>query len=259
MKSKFLLSASALLATLVLNVAHAADEIPRAERQKAARAVGLVYGSDISPDAVKPTTLPDIYQVRMPPGPVFVSKGGTWVVQGNLFNVEKRENMTEKAIADMQKVVFSELPLGSAIKFVRGNGSRKLVTFEDVNCGYCKKLATELEKLDNVTVYVLPVAMIAPTSREKALNVLCSDDPAQAWRSIMVQSKDSPVCKTKSKSEAAEKRMKLIQSHVEKSLVTGTPTLIFEDNTRVNGYIAVGELESRINAASNSKKVVSAK
>ncbi len=35
---------------------------------------------------------------------------------------------------------------------LRGDGSRALVTFEDPNCGYCKKFVKDVATMDNVTI-----------------------------------------------------------------------------------------------------------
>jgi thioredoxin-related protein len=40
------------------------------------------------------------------------------------------------------------LPLALAVKQVRGDGKRVFATFEDPNCGYCKRLAKETARLD---------------------------------------------------------------------------------------------------------------
>lgn len=252
MKKSFF--AAFILGVVAFGSAYADNTIPKAEREKVAQAVNSIFGgTGVHADAIRKTSMVGIYEARLPSGPVFVSKDASWVMQGNLFDVAKRENLRDTAIIAMQKVAFSDIPLDNAIKFVRGNGSRKLITFEDANCGYCKKFAAELERLDNATVYVFPVAMIAPTSNEKANNVLCADIPTAAWRALMLESKDAIACKSKAKSEVTAKKQQAIQRLVEKHFITGTPTLFFENDTRVNGYIAVGDLENRLNDAAKSK------
>jgi len=72
-------------------------------------------------------------------GQIFYSDDkGTYLLAGNLIEIKTGKNLT----AERQ---FNALPLDLAIKQVRGNGKNVLVTFEDPNCGYCKKLAKELQ------------------------------------------------------------------------------------------------------------------
>jgi thiol:disulfide interchange protein DsbC len=52
-----------------------------------------------------------------------------------------------------QRIAFDTLPLADAIKTVRGKGERVIAVFSDPDCPFCRRLETELDKLDNVTLY----------------------------------------------------------------------------------------------------------
>lgn len=82
------------------------------------------------------------------------------VVGGQMIDAKSMKNVTDERMKKLTAIRFSDLPLDRAIKQVRGDGKRVLATFEDPNCGYCKRLAKELLKLDNVTVYVFLYAFI---------------------------------------------------------------------------------------------------
>jgi hypothetical protein len=75
------------------------------------------------------------------------------VVGGQLIDAKTMKNVTDERMKKLTAIKFSELPLERAIKQVRGDGKRVMATFEDPNCGYCKRLAKDLLKLENVTVY----------------------------------------------------------------------------------------------------------
>ena len=62
---------------------------------------------------------------------------------------------------------FSILPLNDAIKTVKGDGSRVMATFEDPNCGYCKKHLQKFAKIDNVTTYTFLISILSPDSTQK--------------------------------------------------------------------------------------------
>lgn len=239
-------------AIAIATSAFASDIISKDERAKAAEALSKVNGSPVDPGAIHGTSLPGVFEVILPSGPVYVAKDASWVLRGDLVDVAKNENLNQKAIAEMQKVVFSDIPLDNAIKVVIGNGSRKLVTFEDPSCGYCKKFAETLQSITNVTAYIQPVAMISPASAGKVVNVLCSDKPAVAWNELMIKGKDPAECKPGARKEASEKKMKAIQAVAQKFFINGTPSMIFEDNTRVNGLVPLTDLENRLTQASKA-------
>ena len=82
------------------------------------------------------------------------------VVSGQLIDGKSMKNMTEDRMKKLTAIKFGELPLERAIKQVHGDGKRVLATFEDPNCGYCKRLAKDLQRLENVTVYTLSLIHI---------------------------------------------------------------------------------------------------
>ena len=76
-----------------------------------------------------------------------------FVAGGQLIDCKSMKNVTEERMRKLTAIKFSELPLDRAIKQVRGSGKRVMATFEDPNCGYCKRLAKDLQRLDSATVY----------------------------------------------------------------------------------------------------------
>ena len=57
------------------------------------------------------------------------------------------------------------------------------------NCGYCKRLAKELQKLDNVTVYVFLYPILSEDSVRKSKQIWCSADRSKAWNDWMIDGK----------------------------------------------------------------------
>jgi thiol:disulfide interchange protein DsbC len=75
---------------------------------------------------------------------------------------------------------------------VRGNGKRKLAVFEDPNCGYCKRFERDLQKVDNVTVYMFLYPILSADSTDKSRNIWCAKDKAKAWMDWMVRDQAPP-------------------------------------------------------------------
>ncbi len=101
------------------------------------------------------------------------------VVGGQMIDAKSMKNVTDERMKKLTAIRFSDLPLDRAIKQVRGDGKRVLATFEDPNCGYCKRLAKELLKLDNVTVYVFLYPILSEDSVRKSKQIWCSARPVQ--------------------------------------------------------------------------------
>ncbi|MDK7178310.1 DsbC family protein, partial [Micrococcus luteus] len=97
---------------------------------------------------------------------------------GQLYDLEKNTNLTELALEEMNRVDIDSLPLDKALKMVYGDGKNRLVTFEDPNCPWCKRLQAEFEQMD-VTVYTFVTPILSPDSFTKTENILCAKDPVQ--------------------------------------------------------------------------------
>jgi thiol:disulfide interchange protein DsbC len=203
-------------------------------------------------DAVRKIPYAGLYEVIMG-NEVFYTDGQTsFLVVGQVIDLRTKENVTELRQRQLNKVNFADLPLDSAIKIVRGNGSRKVAIFEDPNCGYCKKFERDLAGVSDITVYVFLYPILSESSMSQSRSIWCSSDRAKAWLDHMVR--DAPVTGDGSCANPIEKNLAFGQA----KRITGTPTLIFEDGDRVPGVIPVAELEKKLMAAKNPPAKVSA-
>lgn len=194
-------------------------------------------------ESIRKTPYGDLYEVLLNNGDIVYSdKSGTYVMIGSLFDIKAKRNITQERETELATVDISTLPLSQAIKQVKGNGKRILITFEDANCGYCKKLVKDNQNLKDVTIYTFLVPLLSPDSGEKAKNIWCSADRAKTWVDWMVNNVVPPVGNCEN---PVVKNGELSR----KLRVKGTPTLFFADNTRIGGYISSAEMEKTLNEA----------
>lgn len=162
----------------------------------------------------------------------------------NLIDLKGNKNVTDARMRKLSAINFSELPLDRAIKFVRGDGKRVMATFEDPNCGYCKRLAKEMQKLDNVTVYVFLYPILSEDSVKKSKQIWCSNDRAKAWNDWMIDGK-TPGGRDNCDTAAVTRN----QEFGRRLNITGTPTLIFADGERVPGAMPIAQIEQKLSQA----------
>ena len=196
----------------------------------------------ITLDGVRATRFAGVYELRIGSDLLYTNEKVEYVLQGTLIDARNKEDLTAKRIDELTRVAFDSLPLESAIKQVKGDGSRKMAVFEDPNCGYCKRLHQTLEGMDNYTVYTLLFPILSPDSTVKARNIWCAADRVQAWRDQMLKNQAPPnaQCETPIEANLAFGR---------KLLVRGTPAIIFEDGSRVNGALPRDALEKKLDEA----------
>ena len=195
-------------------------------------------------DEVRPSPMKGLYEVRINQSDIFYTDAkGDFLIQGSMIDTKARVDLTEQRQAKLSAISFDQLPLKDAFTIVRGKGERKLVVFEDPNCGYCKRFERELAKIDNVTVHVLLYPILGNDSVEKSRNIWCAKDKGKAWNDWMLED----ITPAEAKCDTAP-----LQRNVEfgrKARITGTPTIIFADGSRVPGAIPADRIEKFLTEA----------
>lgn len=160
---------------------------------------------------------------------------------GQLIDTRSMKNVTEERMKKLTAIRFNDLPLDQAIKQVRGDGKRVLATFEDPNCGYCKRLAKDLQKLDNVTIYTFLLPILSEDSVVKSKQIWCAANRSKAWNDWMVDGR-TPSGKGDCDTAAVTKN----QEFGRKLNITGTPTIFFGDGERVPGAVPLAAIEQKL-------------
>jgi thiol:disulfide interchange protein DsbC len=193
-------------------------------------------------DEIIKSPISGLYEIRVNGNEIYYTDAeGNYLVQGNLIDTRQKRNLTEERIEKLSAIAFDALPFKDAFTIVRGNGSRKLAVFEDPNCGYCKRFEKDLQKINNVTVYMFLYPILGPDSGEKSKNIWCAKDKAKAWQDWMVR--DVTPAAANCDSAAIARNVELGR----KFKITGTPTLVFADGSRVPGAVGADQVEKRLN------------
>lgn len=182
-----------------------------------------------------------LYEVFADGNIIYTDEKGTAIIVGPLIDGKTMKNVTEERMKKLTAIKFSELPLDRAIKQVRGDGKRVMATFEDPNCGYCKRLAKDLLKLENVTVYTFLLPILSEDSVRKSKQIWCSSDRAKAWNDWMVEGK-APSGREDCDTSAVSKN----QEFGRKLNISGTPTMFFSDGERVPGAMPLARIEQKL-------------
>lgn len=189
-------------------------------------------------DEVTKSPIPGLYEIRANGTDIFYSDAeGNFLIQGSVIDTRQQRNLTEERIEKLTAINLDELSLKDAFTIVRGNGKRKLVVFEDPNCGYCKRFERDLQKVDNVTVHMFLYPILGPDSLEKSRSVWCAKDRGKAWLDWMVR--DQPLTPGTCDISAIQRNVEVGRRH----RITGTPTLLFANGTRVPGAIDAKQIE----------------
>lgn len=200
-------------------------------------------GKNAKIDSVSKTPYSGLFEIRIGAEIIYTDKDAKYLIVGNIIDANNSTNYTKQRIDEINKIKFSDLPLESALKMVKGDGKRVIATFEDPNCGPCKQLRKNIQALDNVTVYTFMYNILAEDSAEKSKNIWCSSDKNRAWDEWMLNRKSAPVAEANC-ANPNEKVLALGR----KLRINATPTTVFSDGSRVAGAVDAKALEVKFAA-----------
>lgn len=173
---------------------------------------------------------------------------------GSLFDSKTLQDLTALGIAQRQgagtapgPVLLDQLPLKDAIKTVRGTGERVLVIFSDPACSYCQQLEAELAGIGNVTTFTFLVPF---NGQALPASIWCAGERNNAWQGFMLREDRTYLSASTDCPHPIASNLDLARALG----ITGTPTLIWADGSRTEGFIDRVGIEARL-AQSNRGKV----
>ena len=197
-------------------------------------------------DEVTKSPIAGLFEIRVNGTEIYYTDAqANYLIEGHLIDTRQRRNLTEARIEKLSTVKFETLPLKDAFTIVRGNGQRKLVVFEDPNCGYCKRFEKDLQKVDNVTVYLFLYPILGPDSMEKSKALWCAKERGAAWQDWMLRDQIPPTASAMCDVTALNRNVELGRKYK----ISGTPTLVFVDGSRVPGAIDIKKIEQLLTEA----------
>lgn len=235
---KHLFRALAACAALIGGLAHADDaSIKKAIEDK--------LGGKV--DAVNKSGYLGLYEVFAEGNIFYTDEKVSVIFAGNLIDTKNMQNVTQERLQKLSAIKFSDLPLDLAVKTVRGKGTRVFATFEDPNCGYCKRFAKDLQNVNDITVYTFLYPILSPDSEQKSKQIWCAPDKSKAWLGWMVNG-TTPTGDGKC-NHPTEK----VKALGEKLRVSGTPTVFFSNGERVSGAVPAARLDQRLKQIAEAK------
>lgn len=194
-------------------------------------------------DEVRKTDLPGIFEIRVNGTEIYYTDAqANHLFDGSLIDTRNRRNLTEERVEKLIAVKFDALPFKDAFTIVRGNGERKIAVFEDPNCGYCKRFERDLQKLENVTIYLFLYPILGADSTEKSKAIWCAKDRILAWQDWMLRDQAPQAAAAMCDASALARNVELGRKHK----ITGTPTLLFTNGARVPGAVDTKKIEQML-------------
>ena len=189
-------------------------------------------------DSIKPSEINGLFEVTMGANIYYVSDDGKYLLQGRLVDLATRTDLTESKMSGTRKLALEKLVQDKMIVFKPKIAKYKVTVFTDIDCGYCRKLHSEIDQYlaQGITIQYLfyPRAGKGSDSYNKAISVWCSSDRNAA----LTAAKKDQTLPAKTCENPVDEHMKL----AEEFDVKGTPMIVTEKGNVFPGYLPAKQL-----------------
>lgn len=208
-------------------------------------------------DSYKAAPLAGFSEVVISGQVIYISNDGKYLMQGLLYDVANKTDLTERTMRDVRKLAMESSPVKERIVFSPKDGKVKhtISVFTDIDCGYCRRMHAQIPEYNALGIEVqyllFPRGGIPSDSSRKSIAVWCAADAREALTEAKA-GKDPGNAECTNPVEA--------QYHLgQKVGVTGTPSIVMADGSFMPGYVPPQDLLVRLDAELEKSKAVAGK
>lgn len=191
-------------------------------------------------DSVKASPIPGLYEVMVGSNILYVSDDGNYMVQGSLIDIPNQKNLTEAQQAVTRLAALEKIGTHRMIVFKPKIQSHYVYVFTDIDCGYCRKLHSEIDQYlkEGIEVRYLffPRAGEGSESYFKAVSVWCAKNRNEA----LTRAKKGDPLDKKECDNPVKEHLALGNAFG----ASGTPMIVTDKGEIIPGYVPAPKLAS---------------
>jgi thiol:disulfide interchange protein DsbC len=207
-----------------------------------ARAAIRLVNPQVEIDQVSAAPLPGFQEVIVGGQPIYISNDGKYLMQGTLYDIQSKTNLGEASMAKVRHKLMQSMPVSDRIVFAPANPKYTVTIFTDVECGYCRKLHSQIADYNRQGIEVQYVAFprmgLGSEDFKKMVAVWCSADPKKA----LTDAKNDRAVPYRNCKNPVTMQYNLGQ----RMGLTGTPMILASDGTQLGGYIPPKQLRAEL-------------
>lgn len=198
-------------------------------------------------DSIKPAPMTGWFEAVVAGTPMYFSGDGNYLIQGQLMETKTRKNLSEIGMAGRRVADLKAVDLKKTIVFAPkyAPAKHRIKVFTDVDCGYCRKLHSEMDRYNAMGIEVqylfFPRAGTTSASATTAQSVYCAKDQHAAMTAAQNGQAITPAhCPNP------------VQAHFDLGLKlgvgnVGTPSIFLENGELLPGYLPADQLLAILN------------
>lgn len=225
----------ALVLLLPVLVASAAEQ-PAAKADPRVAIAKKFPGTKV--EDIKPAPIAGLYEVAIGGDTGYVTADGRYIIAGDLFEVDSRKNLTEANRTAVRTKALAKLDERDMIVFGPAAAKHSITVFTDVDCGYCRKLHSDIEQLTKLGVRVryaaYPRSGPGTDDWRKMEAVWCAKDRKTA----ITQAKQGQDVKSEKCATPVASQFEL----GEQLGVRGTPAIFTTQGDYIGGYLPPAQM-----------------
>jgi len=189
-------------------------------------------------------SIPGIYEFMQGADISYLTADGKYFLDGNLYDMDSRENLTEAQRTHARLALISAIPESQMLIFGPKNPQYTITVFTDVDCAYCRKLHSQMAELNRLGIRVrymfFPRTGPNTESWKKAEVVWCSANRNEALTRAKA---GAQLDMSKTCEETPVAREYALGQSIG---VRGTPAIVTENGDYISGYMEPRELLQQI-------------
>ncbi|WP_018865719.1 MULTISPECIES: DsbC family protein [unclassified Thioalkalivibrio] len=188
---------------------------------------------DTEIDSIRETPMEGVFEVRYGTDILYVSEDGRYLIQGNMVDLETRENLTQSALSGVRADMFAAIDDSELVTYSPNGETRGVLNiFTDPNCPYCREIHQDLPEYlsAGIKVRYLMFPVLGRDSPEIMDRIWCAEDREEAMDRAKEGDKLSDI--DSSCATPQDQHMAMGQQLG----LRGTPALITEGGQQLSGY-----------------------
>ncbi|MDQ1094636.1 thiol:disulfide interchange protein DsbC [Xanthomonas sacchari] len=227
-------------ATAGAKTAPAASGAPGEQRVRAAL---LQLDPNFKPDYIGAAPFPGFREVVVGGQVLYVSDDGRYLFQAQPFDIQEKQFASSEGLLSYRRKLLESAPRADRIVFAPANPKYTISVFTDIECGYCRKLHSEIGELNKQGIAVeylaFPRMGLGSQDFKDMVAVWCAADKKQA----LTEAKSSG----KVPGATNCKNPVTMQYNLGQRLgVNGTPAIFAPDGTQIGGYLPPAKMREAL-------------
>jgi thiol:disulfide interchange protein DsbC len=196
----------------------------------------------IKPDSISESPVKGLYEVVVGARLFYVSEDGKYLIHGSIMDLKTREDLSDQRLSSIRLKALDKLGVDNMVVFKPKIHKHHIYVFTDIDCGYCRKLHSQIEEYlkEGIEVRYLffPRAGKDSESYKKAETVWCAKDRNAA----LTRAKNGENFTSKSCKNPIDEHMALAHAFG----ASGTPMIVTEKGVIIPGYVPPKELSKEL-------------